>query len=228
MGKIFWGELQKVFLTRSTILIFVGLLILNGFLLYKRETSNMIQPQSYVKIYNDLVKKSPEQQEKYLKQGLDELDIIGRISLSESGGPNLAALSPEEKQDLDKYMEMYKKGNYLLYTDSIFKEENLYSEILDEFNQVNSYEKNLKKIISDAQDQLAVSIFSTPGTFSHRNISKTSDDMKSLLTQKPELGISNGINMATEFVGSDLIVTLLILFICLSAFLQKKRKVSCS
>lgn len=225
--QIFLGELSKVFLKRGFLFAIAGLIVLNGFLLYKNETtSGFIQPQAYRQIYNDLKKMPDTQKLVYLEKGEKDMQVLLDIEMSKESGDNTASspMLQQYKSELAKYMVMYNKGGYLKYTKYIFSEEELYSDTLADYNRVKAYDSYLKSIDANAKQMSQVSIFSNPSTFSYRNIQKTAIDIQALQGRTLSVDISKGVNMVTGFAGTDLIAILLIFYICARLVMNEKEK----
>lgn len=219
--KLFIGECAKVFLRRSFLLALAAALILNGFLLWRNETTAEPYPSAVSALYSDLAKLSDSEQGRVLKQGEQKMKVLRDIEF----GLPLTGVSKEQEA---QYKALYKKGGYLKYTGNIFDEEKLYRDALEEYNRVHDYDNYLKSIEANAEQMRKVSIFSKPDTFDYRNIQKTAAEITSLRGRKLTFSLSGGVNMATGFAGTDILAVLILFAVCLRLVTFEKEKGLCT
>lgn len=224
--RIFINEFIKVFNKRTILLLFVGLLSLNGLLLYVNDTNDLKEnyfytSKSYKEIYKDIEGLSKQEALELLESTYEELDFLFHFSIMNN---NISLQLDDEFNDIDleSLTARYRSGEYLSYTDSLWAETSLYKDIIKEIKACQSYPDYLDNIDKEAETMLGISIFAKADSFSYRNIEKTPGAYSHLKGNELDFSPSRGVKMATEFFGTDLIAIFMILIIITSLVTREK------
>src|SRR5690606_6366479 len=125
----------------SVLLLFAGLILLNGVLLYIQENNRSFEyePSDYRELVESVQGLSNEEVLEKLKRSSDELRFFMDLTISDN---RLIGSSEEELEerykhlDISEWIDKYNSGNYLTFTDSIWKERNLIEQALREMQAV--------------------------------------------------------------------------------------------
>ena len=232
MMRLLANEFIKVFGKKSIWLILLGAMCLNGILLYVNESSrvtrnNFYSTKHYKNIYVDLQGKSNQEALKILQDEFKTLEILMQLTYMENDilfqyNSQNGMLMDINEDELKKLEEIYKSGSYLKYTDDIWKEYWLYRDVISEITLCESYADYLNKIDEAAETLSQLPIFEEKDSFSYRNILKTPEAFNHLKGNKLYFGPSNGIKMATEFFGTDMLAVVLLIMIIASLITREK------
>src|SRR5690606_34322567 len=211
--RIVIHEFYKVFSNKKVLLLFLGLILLNGILLYLNENdkSNLYSPSAYKQIFASVEGLSNDAALHHLEREQEELKVLTELSYSSSWGDSYEEELVErfKSVDIPKLIEKYNSGDYLTYTESLWTENALYDNVIDEIRNVTQYADYLQKIEDDAKRMTSISIFAKPGTFPYGNIAKTPDDFANLKDNQLSIAPAKGAKMATEFIVTDVIAIIL-------------------
>ena len=224
--RILVNEFIKVFNKKTIILIFIGLLILNGVLLYINdkddlEKNRFYSSQEYNQMYKDIDGLTKQEALELLNRDYEKLNIFFSFDIVD----NNSSFSNEESYDqidIEELRREYESGDYLKYTDSTWVEISLYSDVMAEIDACQTYDEYLDEIDDQAKIKSEVSIFSAPDSFSYRNIMKTPEAYSHLKGKELQFAPSRGIKMVTEFLGTDLIAILMLVIIVTSLLTKEK------
>lgn len=223
-------EFLKVFLNKRVLFMFISFILLNGVLLFIQENGQHVEqkPAAYREMYKDIEELSSEEAVAKLEREETELQVIMDIGFSVSSEDEWQEPIKERFgiDDLAPYLEMEQQGDYLRYTDSLWREIELYREVLNEVSHVTRYDEYLEEMDEDAQRLASVSLFSNPDTFSHRNIQKTPRDFDHLRGTELVHGPTKGILMATEFGLTDIFAVLLLMVVVMELMTREKEQQS--
>ena len=208
--KILWNEFIKIFCKKSILLLSIGLIILNGVLQYVNERNAIYKgryypAEAYKHIYADMEKYPVEELLGRLQEQYRKLQFFTTLSINEQNVIDMLVRQTEtdgNEVDISRWMDEYNNGDYLVYTDNLYKEMNLYSHVISEVENCINYPKYLAGIQDTAIKYQEVSIFSDPGSFSYKNIIKTAEDFNSLQERELDPGPSHGVKMFGEFLGT--------------------------
>ncbi|MDE7362823.1 MAG: hypothetical protein K2N38_12920 [Oscillospiraceae bacterium] len=236
MIKLFPFELSKIWRKKSFPALMLLLLILNVFLLWYLNDPKDEQPplSAYKAIAADLAEKSPEEGEVYLgelgdmMQGIMVVDYIVLMrSHSTAHSDEYAERTFENNREtFDKYKPVYDSGEYLLYTDSYYKESALISEISAEYEKVAGYDDYIASIEENKDRLNGISIFVKEDAegFSSRNIEKSFADHKDLNSENIRFTPSKGVRMASENTVTDLFILLSVMLFVGGLITEEKEK----
>ena len=217
--RLYINECVKAFCRRSTIGIFLALTVLNGILLWVNESSKKDQlytAEQYRAVYNSIEGLNADEAFEKLSAKSDELKAIEMISF----GENISYF--DESIDSEAMLKKYNSKSYLEFTDNIFTEQELISDVLKEVQACAEYDSYLDGIDEQARKMTGISLFADPDSFSYKNIAKTPGDFAhlkgSILTPAP----SKGIDMATGFQATDIAAFLMIMTVIVTIVTREK------
>lgn len=216
--RIFLNETAKIFLKKSTIGLLLALAVLNGVLLWVNENnkSDYFSPSQYKAVYDDCAGKSTEEIREFLTAKTELLNLIFIFSYGNSDGIS------NENIDLKELQRIYESGEYLTYTDNLFRERELLNAVQSEVEQCVDYENYLRKIDDEAEKMQSISLFSDPNTFGYKNVVRTPNDFSHLKGSVLKAAPSKGVGMATGFLVTDLLVFVFIISAVLSTVTREK------
>lgn len=219
--KIYLGELVKAFCKKTTVGIFIVLAVLNGVLLWVNENqkNDMYTTAQYKAAYADLEGLSAEQAYEQVGLQLQKLQLIDRLSFGEDISETLKEY-PEI--DGEQLMKEYKNKSYLKYTNDSFSEQQLLKDVLAEVESCAKYEDYLTGIDETARKMTGISLFADPDSFSYKNIAKTPGDFAHLKGSELEIAPSKGVEMATGFLATDLIGSIMIMTVVVTIVTREK------
>lgn len=219
--RIYVNELIKGLCKKSVLGIIIVLAVLNGVLLWLNESQKdcVYTTTEYREIYDDLDGLSTEKAFEKINLYSKKLDIFEQLST----GCDVSDLTTEYPEfDFKVIADEYKNKTYLKYTNDIFTEMELVSDVKNEIESCTKYEDYLTGIDETAKKMTSISLFSKPDTFSYKNIQKTPKDFAHLKGSTLKPAPSKGIAMATDFLPTDLLGFMIILTICVNLITREK------
>lgn len=190
------SELYKIFSKKIFLILFVVLLLLNGFFIYNKQIKgndiDFISANAKISLNNDIAK---------YNNNNDKIKFVHN---------KLKAL---EKDDVTHY------------TDDSYSERTLLDNAENQLKIVSDYKAYINKIIEMSDNITGVSIFEDSSSFSYKNAVKTAEDYKPLSNIETAYSNSEGVNMATDFMLTDLIVILLLCIVC-DALIGSERSIN--
>ena len=190
------SELYKIFSKKIFLILFVVLLLLNGFFIYNKQIKgndiDFISANAKISLNNDIAK---------YNNNNDKIKFVHN---------KLKAL---EKDDVTHY------------TDDSYSERKLLDNAENQLKIVSDYKAYINKIIEKSDNITGVSIFEDSSSFSYKNAVKTAEDYKPLSNIETAYSNSEGVNMATDFMLTDLIVILLLCIVC-DALIGSERNIN--
>lgn len=190
------SELYKIFSNKIFLILFVVLLLLNGFFIYNKQIKgndiDFISANAKISLNNDIAK---------YNNNNDKIKFVHN---------KLKAL---EKDDVTHY------------TDDSYSERTLLDNAENQLKIVSDYKAYINKIIEKSDNITGVSIFEDSSSFSYKNAVKTAEDYKPLSNIETAYSNSEGVNMATDFMLTDLIVILLLCIVC-DALIGSERNIN--
>lgn len=190
------SELYKIFSKKIFLILFVVLLLLNGFFIYNKQIKgndiDFISANAKISLNNDIAK---------YNNNNDKIKFVHN---------KLKAL---EKDDVTHY------------TDDSYSERTLLDNAENQLKIVSDYKAYINKIIEKSDNITGVSIFEDSSSFSYKNAVKTAEDYKPLSNIETAYSNSEGVNMATYFMLTDLIVILLLCIVC-DALIGSERNIN--
>lgn len=190
------SELYKIFSKKIFLILFVVLLLLNGFFIYNKQIKgndiDFISANAKISLNNDIAK---------YNNNNDKIKFVHN---------KLKAL---EKDDVTHY------------TDDSYSERTLLDNAENQLKIVSDYKAHINKIIEKSDNITGVSIFEDSSSFSYKNAVKTAEDYKPLSNIETAYSNSEGVNMATDFMLTDLIVILLLCIVC-DALIGSERNIN--
>lgn len=236
MLKLIPYELLKIWHKRSFAVFMGVLLILNVIMLwYTTMPKDGEAPLSaYKALSSDLSRMEEDDKYNYIIQMKEEIDGVSAVaeilSLQARGdemGAALAENSLAKKPDIiEKYMQKYKSGEYLKYTDNLYTEKALLDEIYDELTVVSGYDAYLERIRNRKELLNGISVFGeTPDDdFSHQNMEKSAYEHAGLNSENIRYLPSKGIHIALESPFTDLLLIPAVFLFIGSLITEEKEK----
>ena len=217
--RLYINECIKALFRRSTIGIFLALTVLNGVLLWVNENSKKDQlytAAQYKAVYDSIKGMDANDAFEKLSKMQNDLNIMERLSFGED------VSYYDKDNDTEELIEKYNSKDYLEFTDNIFTERQLISDVLKEVQACAEYDSYLDGIDEQARKMTGISLFADPDSFSYKNIAKTPGDFAhlkfSILTPAP----SKGIDMATGFQVTDIAAFLMIMTVVVTIVTREK------
>lgn len=214
-------ELEKVWRKNSFLGILALLVFLNLFFLwfFHRPAENEPPLAAYKAVCNAISGMREEEKLEYitgLKEQLDGVAVVEAVQnmrgLGNKMGDTLAKQRMEQNPGIyEKYYDIYKSGEYLIYTDSLEKEIRLVEELYAEITAVADYEGYLNSVQEKSTQLSGISIFQSAearDSFSSRNIQKSAADHSGMTSENIRWYPSRGLTMAVENQVTDLFALL--------------------
>lgn len=190
------SELYKIFSKKIFLILFVVLLLLNGFFIYNKQIKGndigFISANAKISLNNDIAK---------YNNNNDKIKFVHN---------KLKALE---------------KDYVTHYADDSYSERTLLDNAENQLKIVSDYKAYINKIIEKSDNITGVSIFEDSSSFSYKNAVKTAEDYKPLSNIETAYSNSEGVNMATDFMLTDLIVILLLCIVC-DALIGSERNIN--
>ena len=220
--RLYINECIKAFCRRSTIGIFLALTLLNGVLLWVNESSKKDQlytAAQYRAVYDSIEGLNAGEAFEKLSAKQKELRAMEMISF----GDDVSYLYNEnDSVDAETLLEKYKSKVYLEYSDNIVTEQQLISDVLKEVQACAEYDSYLNGIDEQARKMTGISLFADPDSFSNKNIAKTPGDFAHLKGSTLTPAPSKGIDMATDFLPTDIAAFLMIMTVVVTIVTREK------
>ena len=230
-------ELQKVWLKRSFLSLMALLLLLNVFLLWYLNQPTGDEPPlcAYKAVCQDISGMTEDEKFTYindLKEQADGLSLVEQVqslySQGSESGDSLAQQLQDSNSDIyKKCEELYRTGDYLIYTDSLAKERILLDELFEEISAVPGYEDYLASVQENSNQLGGISIFqssTSKETFGTRNIAKSAADHAEMSSADIRWFPSKGITMAVESQATDLLLLLSVFLFVGQLIAEEKEK----
>lgn len=179
-------EMAKIWCRKAFLAILMFLVLVNLVLQWygNRETKQKPGLQAYRKAVESMAAMTEQEKYTYLQEKADELEnlrVTDQIAMWMGRDQNtMEELSAEHQEIFKKWYPVYRKGDFLTYTDSLDKEIVLIDELLEEAGQVTNYGQYLQEMQESQKELTEISIFSKQekDSFSKRNIKKSQNDYK--------------------------------------------------
>ena len=194
--KMIHSQLYKVFSKKLFIILSFVLLILNGFSIYNSQI-----------IGNDSNFISAEAK---INLNHDLENIPDNTRKNEFVKSRLNAVYDETSE---------------IYTDDSYSDRKLLESTKVQLEIVTDYNAYAQSVIDEANNIMDISIFADSNSFAYKNAAKTAEDYSALLDVHTSYDSSDGVNMAIDFVLTDLIVILLLCIVC-DALIGSERSIN--
>lgn len=236
MCRLIIFELTKIWRKRSFILSVCVLLTANLFLLWYVHLPDDITPplSAYKAFQEDIASMSEAEKADYitgLKEKMNGIqlvqDVQGMQAMGNDMGTELARQKLNDNPGIfEQYYDLYKSGDYLLYTANPSQESVFVDELYEEFACVSAYKNYLSEIQKNKNGMMGISIFSQNDTdsFSNRNIAKSASDYEKLDHVKICWQPAKGITSAMENDITDILLFLGALLFVGSLITEEKEK----
>lgn len=179
------SELYKIFSKKTFLILFIVLLFLNGFFIYNKQI-----------------------------KGNDVSFISAEAKISLNNDITKYNKNSDKIKFVKDKLKSVDNDNATLYTNDSFTDRALLEKAEKQLKIVSDYKSYITSVIDKSNNITDVSIFADTDSFSYKNALKTGNDYKPLQDIKTSYSNSDGINMATDFLLTDLIVILLLCIVC--------------
>lgn len=211
--KLLRSELHKIWGQRIFALCLAVLTAANLFLLYTgtKPGEHRADAAAYRAVAKDLQGLSTQEQQALIgeKQELvyGVLQIEQLLAYSADGGYAGVNLREEYAELFDQYEEIYRSGEYDLYTGDLRTDYYLLSQIKAELDTVAAYPEFLEEVQTKANQLSGISIFqSEASSYNQRNIDKTRKVYAGMQNVKIEYAPQKGLFTALDYQFTDLIL----------------------
>ena len=178
-------ELYKIFSKKLFLLLFFVLLLLNNFFLY-----------------NSQIKGSDIE----FASAIAKINLDNDIRKISSNGQRI--------KFIDNKLDSVYEEDAILYTGDSYSDRKLLENTKTQLGIVSDYQSYIQNVIDAAENITYVSIFADEDSFSYKNATVTAADYSTLYNVNTSYDRSYGINMATDFLLTDLMVFFLLLIVC--------------
>lgn len=195
--KLIFYELKKVLSKRTFMIIFIIMLLMNDFIVYRNATADecdytVTYKDEYIDMINEYVSLPKDEARGKIQQEKTAIEITNFMKL-------LAETFDDESidfytQQIDDYRknfpEEYKLAEQLSKDSEVLQYRPIFINLLyNQISYMDSYDSFISEMHSRADDQAISAVFSDENSFSHKNLYKTADDYKHLIGR--ELSICN-------------------------------------
>lgn len=227
-------ELEKIL--RKKGLLILLLLLINVFLVWYFNKPNESEPPlaAYKAVSRDLSALSAEQQIEYLNGILEDIDGLNTVETityfqlqnTDYGRKMAELLLNSQRENYEKYKEIYATGDYLKYTNSLQTEQVFIEEIFAECEVVSGYDDYIKSIEDNKNLLNGVSIFhkNEGNTFSARNIEKSFYDHEGMTAENIRFSPSRGVKIASQSLVTDLLLVLAVFLFAGGLITEEKER----
>lgn len=191
--KIFQNEYLKLIKTPTILFFTLSILMLNAVLIYSSDPDTGISPATYKKAYTYF---SDEQ-----KNASSEISSLYNKLNTILFQTNV---SNDDESTLNAYDD-------LLFSDTIWTEYQLISELNEQISTINNYPQYVQQIIHD-NDTQSISIFSQSDPYEQKSSKKTIQVFQNLSEVKPSFVNSRSFSEAINSPSTDFLI-FLILFV---------------
>lgn len=213
--RILGAELKKTLTLRFFLIL--ALAIAANFLLFRNDMRYeyvYYDKEVFIAAQQDVLQIEPDKRLDYLEEQSRLIRICQRWETYDMLVQSGFSGSDYIDEEMLQYQELYESGACLKYTDSLFFEGYLISDLMKDIQQVNNHKTTLEKVIEEARTKTGVSIFAKPGTFSYRSQLKTIERFEKLKNITPVYDVSAGVLKFQSSAVTDLIALLMIMFLC--------------
>lgn len=232
MMKLICFELEKIWKKKQLLVLLLIIMFTNILLHWYSDRATVFKPelQSYKKIAETMTNMSESEKYTYLKTMAEDLECI-RVTdqivlwLGRDGN-SLENISKEYQETFQKWYPVYKKGNYLIYTDSLEQEITLINELYEEADQVTHYKEYLQEMKQSKEELSTISIFvkQSKETFSEKNIKKSGEDYKKRTEANVRWIPSKGLVSAMDSPITSILFFISIFLFAVWGIMEEKEK----
>lgn len=236
MIKLLTYETGKIWRKKSFRVSMGLLLLLNLFFFWYLSRPDEMEPElgAYRAVGADLVLMGEKEKMEYISALTEKINGIALIDEaaalqsgeSEMGEEFARQLKNENPEAFAKYQKDYADGDYLVYTDSLYKEQSLLNEIYEEIKTVSEYDEYLASIEESRKALSGISIFANAAedSFSSRNIEKSAEDHVGLSSKNISYYPAKGFQMIEKNGLTDLLLFLSVFLFVGSLITEEKEK----
>ncbi|MDY2628169.1 MAG: hypothetical protein SOW08_07625 [Lachnospiraceae bacterium] len=236
MYRLTGFELGKIWGKQGFVLSVIILVVLNGFLLWYTNLPDGETPalSSYKMFLEDISGMSEQEKEDYvagLKEKMDGVSFVQEIlAMKNSSGEMAEALAEQSLNSnpglFEKWYDVYRSGQYLKYTESLWEEKTMVDELYEEQQKVSAYDAYLQSVREAENTLSGISIFGgqKKDTFSEKNIRKSARDYAVLGGDGICWMPSKPLKISMENVWTDLFLLLSVFLFTGNLVMEEKAK----
>lgn len=236
MLRLIRFELEKIWHKRSFMLSVCVLLVLNLFILWYTNLPDeeTVELSAYKTFQNKISDMSEGEKAEYisaLKENIDGVCFVQEVldlqGLGGEMGEVLARQAIGENPGVfDIYYDLYKSGDYLSFTDSLYKEKDFIDELYGEWQKVYEYDEYLQSIQETKAVLGGIGIFGggDKDSYSSRNIEKSARDYEKLTSDKIRWMPSKAVTHSMESIWTDIFLLLSVFLFVGNLILEEKEK----
>ncbi len=239
MMKLICFELEKIWKRKQLIILIIVIMLTNIFLhwynnrpIVEVEGVTDARPglQSYKKVVETMADMKESEKYTYLQTMAEDLECIRRVDmivwLMEGDKDFLEKVSEENQEIFQKWYPVYKKGDYLTYTDTLYQEIKLIDEMYEEAKQVTHYKEYLQEMKQNKEELNSISIFANKNekTFSGKNIKKSAEDYKERTEANVRWIPSKGLVSAIDSPITSILYFITIFLFAIWGIMEEKDK----
>ena len=228
--SLLFAELRKVWGSRVFPLLLAVLAAANLLLLWMgtRPTANQPPAAAYKAVGTDISGMTMEEKGGFLHGKLTEYESLLRIAnyyreLAYGGSVYLQNYREENAALFEEYEQEYQEQSYVLYTDSLTLEYQLFNQLCSEYDTVAGYGAFLDSVQTKAAQLAGISIFQKDSTgYDLKNIEVTSEVYAGLNDTVIDYYPQKGLYTALSYAFTDLILLAAMLLLALLLVRQER------
>lgn len=237
MMKLICFELEKVWKKKQVIILLIIIMFANISLhwynnraIREDNLTDRAGLHSYKKVAETMADMKESEKYTYLQEMAEDLECIRRVSVAAaflSTDENFfEQISEEDQAIFKKWYPVYKKGNYLKYTDSLYQEIRLIDELCEEAGQVTQYKEYLQEMKQSKEELSSISIFAKKGkeSFAEKNIKKSEEDYKKRTADNVRWIPSKGVVSAIDNPITSILFFISVFLFAIWGILEEKDK----
>lgn len=227
-------ELQKVWFRRGFQLAACALLLIDLFFLWYAYPGDNGKPKlgAYRAFLADTAGMTEEEKTSFtenLKQTIDGVSFVEQVLAMQNSEIGVVFAEQELAANpglFETYLESYRSGDYLRYTDSLEQESAFLSEIYAEEQEVANYGSYLDSIQNKKDSLNGISIFAArkTGGFASENIRKSAEDFRALSSEGIRWAPSKTVTSAMTNQGTDVLLVLFSFLLVGGLIFEEKQK----
>ena len=214
MMKILCFEIRKLFTGKSP-LVFLLIVLLAAVFFDLRQGWDRYYPyEAYAALCSDVLSLPENEREAYLRENTDKYTAFYNI---ENG-----IISTDNEENAE-YILQYENSAETTYTDSIFLEYYLFSDVYEQYMNVAHYSEHLSDILAQADSMSGLSVFGNANSFEQKNISATAEVYGRLNNVTPCFSDTVGLNDLLSFSPDQLLILAAAVFGAFFIVMEERR-----
>lgn len=229
-------ELEKIWGRREFLLSVCLLALVNGFLLWYTNLPDGTGPDlsAYRMFQAEIDGMTEAEKGEFiwdLKETMDGVRFVEQVLMLQNiGGDMGEALSAQALAEspgmFEAYYDVYQRGGYLRFTDSLWQEGELVDELYEEWRSCAAYGEYLQAVQENKNTLGGIKIFggAQKDSFSSRNVEKSARDYRELTADQIRWMPEKAVTGSLENSWTDLLLLLSTAFFTGCLILEEKEK----